>query len=700
MASNFKISTELNASGIRGGARDVRKELTSLKKEADSFEKAFKKTGNTKLKADGIKSFSSALQLAERRADDLRKALNNAKMNGAPTSTINSLTAQLRNAETEARNLGTSLNGFGDKGGASLGDMAVKAGAVSLAFGGVQLAIKAVTGVIGLAVQGVKKFASITVDSAKRAMDLYDSQQSSMLTLSYTLADGAKGAENLTNKLSKVRIDQRGDLLTFSKLFSSSIKLNSNQALGFAKSVNNIGDALGESTDSMTGWSVGLTQALGVGTLHAQDYNQMMNNSAAATVLLRDKIIDLANKQKKGSMSVDTFKTAMEKGAVSSKLMKQALSELGDETSKSAGKITRFEQVKEIFTKTFDTSFLTGFQTELGKSGVSMEQLGTLAGNLATSLGTGLGGMLGNVAKQARDFVEANGGIPALLENIKKGAENIGEKLKTMFNGVMTPIGAFLSVLGYTNEELTNMGWKVDAQTGKITGWSATWKQEAEKSQKAMQKVSEQLGMTGASADEFAQHIMGPMQSSGNSVQKFGDDSKKGAKKATGAIGSVTDSVNTAIPKLNDFSKSRTAKVSTTGAKNNIDSLKTKANGVSGWKLWSTVLRVNVDTTAASSGLGGLLSLANTVMGAITGAKKVKGSYEGGGEFSEQNATAQAFEAQDIVRAVVASSSGTRGDDKKDRGGIIQNLNVTFTGENQMKEFRELMRKNGFILRS
>lgn len=483
----YVIQTELETKKALSDAKTLQKEINEIGRVAKSASKNAKITGKVEMKDKAIKDTERALLLAKKNADQLTQSLAKVKLNGGTEKQVSSLESQLRKAQISANNLESELHQLkgvdvtprgldkfkstfsGGMGkiksfGGSLLDIGSK---FSMIFTAVSSGVSMVSNGIGKAVDLVGGFAN-------RLMDTYDSQLSAQKSLSVTLADGAKGYEDFNSHIEKGSLllqSQRNDLAELASFISGYVKVTGDEAFEIVNAINTVGDSLGVSMDTQKQFTYGLAQALGSGALHAQDFNQIMQSALGAQ--FRDMLIQAYNEINHTSIGMEEFKQAMEDGKVNTEVMNLALEKFKQQAENTAnsGQIT-FAQMKDMITKGFDTSALSGFQSELQSAGFSMGELGDTATNLSMLVGEKMGQIAGYVVNNMIKLMDANGDGKVSNEELGKAFDEVAGKVSDAYYEVRNwlkqinwaDVSGFISDIGSIISSLADLiGWIQDA---------------------------------------------------------------------------------------------------------------------------------------------------------------------------------------------------------------------------------------------
>nr|DAT97228.1 MAG TPA: Calbindin-HAND, CA2+-BINDING, METAL BINDING PROTEIN [Caudoviricetes sp.] len=483
----YVIQTELETKKALSDAKTLQKEINEIGRVAKSASKNAKITGKVEMKDKAIKDTERALLLAKKNVDQLTQSLAKVKLNGGTEKQVSSLESQLRKAQISANNLESELHQLkgvdvtprgldkfksmfsGGVGkiksfGSGLLDIGSK---FSMIFTAVSSGVSMVSNGIGKAVDLVGGFAN-------RLMNTYDTQLSAQKSLSVTLADGAKGYEDFNSHIEKGSLllqSQRNDLAELASFISGYVKVTGDEAFEIVNAINTVGDSLGLSMDTQKQFTYGLSQALGAGVLHAQDFNQIMQSALGAQ--FRDMLIQAYNEINNTSIGMEEFKQAMEDGKVNTEVMNLALEKFKQQAENTAnsGQIT-FAQMREMITKGFDTSALSGFQSELQSAGFSMGELGGTATNLSMLVGEKMGQIAGYVVNNMIKLMDANGDGKVSNEELGKAFDKVAGKVSDAYYEVRNwlkqinwaDVSGFISDIGSIISSLADLiGWIQDA---------------------------------------------------------------------------------------------------------------------------------------------------------------------------------------------------------------------------------------------
>lgn len=324
----YVIQAELDTKGVLSSAREAQREINNIGRLAKETNKNAQITGSVTMKDKGIKETQRALNLAKQNVDNLTKALANAKMSGATQKQVQALESQLVKAQTQATRLSTELAKVGSQSVQSNGlssavdKMKSAGGSLLGTFSKVGNVISGISSAIGLVSGGISKAVDLTSGFANTLMNTYDRQIQAQKTLSTTLSDGAKGYEQFNGHIDKgnsLLKSQKNDLNELGATISSYMKVSGDEAYKTVNAINAVGDSLGLSMDTQKQFTYGLAQALGSGTLHAQDFNQMMQSALGAQ--FRDMLIQAANEMQNVGTTAEQLPDALKKGKVEANLL-------------------------------------------------------------------------------------------------------------------------------------------------------------------------------------------------------------------------------------------------------------------------------------------------------------------------------------------------------------------------------------------
>ncbi|AXY83876.1 tail length tape measure protein [Lactococcus phage vB_Llc_bIBBp6/4] len=447
----YVIQAELDTKGVLSSAREAQREINNIGRLAKETNKNAQITGSVTMKDKGIKETQRALNLAKQNVDNLTKALANAKMSGATQKQVQALESQLVKAQTQATRLSTELSKVGSQKSGGLSSVVenVKSAGGSLlgTFSKVGNVVSGISSAIGLVSGGISKATDLVGGFANNLMNTYDRQIQAQKSLSATLADGAEGYKRFNSYIdsgSELLKSQRNDLNELGSTISGYTSLTGDQAFKIVNSINAVGDSLGLTMDTQKQFSYGLAQALGSGTLHAQDFNQIMQSALGAQ--FRDMLIQAYNEINHTSVGMEGFKKAMENGAVGTDVMNRAMElfqQKGNELV-SSGPST-WGQIREMISNGFNTSALDGFRKGLGDTGLDMGSLGNNATNMASTIGSQLGQMAGKAVGALTQIIDKNKDGKLSNDEMKDAVNDAKRAVENFFNKInFTSIGSFL----------------------------------------------------------------------------------------------------------------------------------------------------------------------------------------------------------------------------------------------------------------
>lgn len=331
----YVVKTELETSQSLKNAKQLQKEINEIGRVAKSASKNAKITGSVKMENKAIKETERALGLAKKNVDNLTKALSQAKLNGATSKQVGDLESQLRKAQISANNLESelhsinraqpNLSGWGKiKQTMSNGVQSAKG------FGSTLLDVGSKFSMIGTfastAISGITNLftglGNKVLGFGQVLMDTYDQQLAGQKALTTTLSDGAKGYESFTKHIengSNLLKSQKNDLMELASMISGYIQVSGDEAFQIVDSINTIGDSLGLSMEQQKQFTYGLSQALGTGALHAQDFNQIMQTTLGSQ--FRDVLIQAANELQGVKTELKDLPDIMKKGGVEASLL-------------------------------------------------------------------------------------------------------------------------------------------------------------------------------------------------------------------------------------------------------------------------------------------------------------------------------------------------------------------------------------------
>lgn len=462
----YVIQAELDTKGVLSSAREAQREINNIGRLAKETNKNAQITGSVTMKDKGIKETQRALNLAKQNVDNLTKALANAKMSGATQKQVQALESQLVKAQTQATRLSTEL--------AKVGSQGIKSGGLSSVVDNVKSAGSSLLGTfskVGNVVSGISAGLSLVTGGISKATDLvggfannlmttYDRQIQAQKSLSATLSDGANGYKRFNSYIdsgSELLKSQRNDLNELGSTISGYTSLTGDQAFKIVNSINAVGDSLGLTMDTQKQFSYGLAQALGSGTLHAQDFNQIMQSALGAQ--FRDMLIQAYNEINHTSIGMGEFKKAMEDGAIGTDVMNRALvlfQQKGNELVASGP--STWGQIREMITNGFNTSALDGFRKGLGDTGVDMSNLGNNATTMASTIGSQLGQMAGKAVGALTQIIDKNHDGKVSQDEMKNAVNDAKNAVNNFFNKInFTSIGSFLGKIGSAISSLRDL---------------------------------------------------------------------------------------------------------------------------------------------------------------------------------------------------------------------------------------------------
>lgn len=447
----YVIQAELDTKGVLSSAREAQREINNIGRLAKETNKNAQITGSVTMKDKGIKETQRALNLAKQNVDNLTKALANAKMSGATQKQVQALESQLVKAQTQATRLSTELSKVGSQKSGGLSSVVenVKSAGGSLlgTFSKVGNVVSGISSAIGLVSGGISKATDLVGGFANNLMNTYDRQIQAQKSLSATLADGTEGYKRFNSYIdsgSELLKSQRNDLNELGSTISGYTSLTGDQAFKIVNSINAVGDSLGLTMDTQKQFSYGLAQALGSGTLHAQDFNQMMQSALGAQ--FRDMLIQAYNEINHTSIGMGEFKKAMENGAVGTDVMNRAMElfqQKGNELVASGP--STWGQIREMISNGFNTSALDSFRKGLGDTGLDMGSLGNNATNMASTIGSQLGQMAGKAVGALTQIIDKNKDGKLSNDEMKGAVNDAKRAVENFFNKInFTSIGSFL----------------------------------------------------------------------------------------------------------------------------------------------------------------------------------------------------------------------------------------------------------------
>lgn len=462
----YVIQAELDTKGVLSSAREAQREINNIGRLAKETNRNAQITGSVTMKDKGIKETQRALNLAKQNVDNLTKALANAKMSGATQKQVQALESQLVKAQTQATRLSTELAKVGSQGIKSGGlssvvDIVKSAGGSLLGtFSKVGNVVSGISAGLSLVTGGISKATDLVGGFANNLMTTYDRQIQAQKSLSATLSDGANGYKRFNSYIdsgSELLKSQRNDLNELGSTISGYTSLTGDQAFKIVNSINAVGDSLGLTMDTQKQFSYGLAQALGSGTLHAQDFNQIMQSALGAQ--FRDMLIQAYNEINHTSIGMGEFKQAMEDGAIGTDVMNRALDKFQQKGNElvSSGPST-WGQIREMITNGFNTSALDGFRKGLGDTGVDMSNLGNNATTMASTIGSQLGQMAGKAVGALTQIIDKNHDGKVSQDEMKNAVNDAKNAVNNFFNKInFTSIGSFLGKIGSAISSLRDL---------------------------------------------------------------------------------------------------------------------------------------------------------------------------------------------------------------------------------------------------
>lgn len=460
----YVIQAELDTKGVLSSAREAQREINNIGRLAKETNKNAQITGSVTMKDKGIKETQRALNLAKQNVDNLTKALANAKMSGATQKQVQALESQLVKAQTQATRLGTELARISSGKGFSLSgafDSVKSYGSNMLStFSKVGNVVSGISAGLSLVTGGISKATDLVGGFANNLMTTYDRQIQAQKSLSATLSDGAEGYKRFNSYIdsgSELLKSQRNDLNELGSTISGYTSLTGDQAFKIVNSINAVGDSLGLSMDTQKQFSYGLAQALGSGTLHAQDFNQIMQSALGAQ--FRDMLIQAYNEINHTSIGMGEFKQAMEDGAIGTDVMNRALElfqQKGNELVASGP--STWGQIREMISNGFNTSALDGFRKGLGDTGIDMGNLGNNATTMASTIGSQLGQMAGKAVGALTQIIDKNHDGKVSQDEMKDAVNDAKSAVNNFFNKInYTSIGSFLGKVGSAISSLRDL---------------------------------------------------------------------------------------------------------------------------------------------------------------------------------------------------------------------------------------------------
>lgn len=524
----YVVQTELKTSDSIAKAKELQRQINNIGKLAKETNKNAKITGSVTMKDKGIEQTQKALRMAKKNVTELTQALANAKMNGATAKQVNQLENQLTRAKTSVVQLGTEMSKINTKAPkASLFD-GVKNGASSFLsslskvgniVSGLSAGWSMVSGAVGGAVNIAKSYGNTL-------MDTYDKQVTAQKTLSTTLSDGAKGYEQFNSHIDKGNLllkSQRNDLNELGATISSYMKTSGDEAYKTVNAINAVGDSLGLSMDTQKQFTYGLAQALGSGTLHAQDFNQMMQSALGAQ--FRDTLIQAGNELSNVGVKAGELPEQLEKGKVSadllantfgdnwaSKMAKAQTAMKGIEVSAGgvkrelkAGTLT-VDDFKKVFGDDFTTKLTNAMNSTKGgtitmenfkgamEDGVFNTEVMNRALELFQQQGETLASAGPSTWQQIREMI-TNGFNTSSLEGFRQGMSDVDLDMATMGNNATE-----MSML--VGQQLGQMAGQAVGSMVKIIDSNKDGKVSQEEFQDAVNKAKDKV-------NEFFRNVNG-----------------------------------------------------------------------------------------------------------------------------------------------------------------------------------------------
>lgn len=460
----YVIQAELDTKGVLSSAREAQREINNIGRLAKETNKNAQITGSVTMKDKGIKETQRALNLAKQNVDNLTKALANAKISGATQKQVQALESQLVKAQTQATRLSTELAKVGSQKSGGLSSVVenVKSAGGSLlgTFSKVGNVVSGISAGLSLVTGGISKATDLVGGFANNLMTTYDRQIQAQKSLSATLADGAEGYKKFNSYIdsgSELLKSQRNDLNELGSTISGYTSLTGDQAFKIVNSINAVGDSLGLTMDTQKQFAYGLAQALGSGTLHAQDFNQIMQSALGAQ--FRDMLIQAYNEINHTSIGMGEFKQAMENGAIGTDVMNRALvlfQQKGNELVASGP--STWGQIREMIANGFNTSALDGFRKGLGDTGIDMGNLGDNATTMASTIGSQLGQMAGKAVGALTQIIDKNHDGKVSNDEMKGAVNDAKRAVENFFNKMnFTSIGSFLGKVGSAISSLRDL---------------------------------------------------------------------------------------------------------------------------------------------------------------------------------------------------------------------------------------------------
>lgn len=213
------------------------------------------------------------------------------------------------------------------------------------------------------------------------------------------------------------------------------------------------------------------------------------------------KLTEAANANKEGAVTAETFRTEMENGTFTTEILAEAQKKLIEQAEKVPQVFNTFEQVQTSIKSAFYTGAVESFMEKMVGSKDKLNEFGEAGTEFAQNAGVQLGNALGTAAQKVGEFIDANGGIAGIMENMTNWVNKAGEVLMGMAENVLVVIGNVLS-LTKTREELEKMGFKYDELGQTIVGWSAKSEEAKKKQAEVTNKIQEAMNPLGQYEDK------------------------------------------------------------------------------------------------------------------------------------------------------------------------------------------------------
>lgn len=494
----YVVKTELETSQSLKNAKQLQKEINEIGRVAKSASKNAKITGSVKMENKAIKETERALGLAKKNVDNLTKALSQAKLNGATSKQVGDLESQLRKAQISANNLESelhsinraqpNLSGWGKvKQTMSNGVQSAKG------FGSTLLDVGSKFSMIGTfastAISGITNLftglGNKVLGFGQLLMDTYDQQLAGQKALTTTLSDGAKGYENFTKHIesgSNLLKSQKNDLMELATMISGYIQVSGDEAFQIVDSINTIGDSLGLSMEEQKQFTYGLSQALGTGALHAQDFNQIMQTTLGSQ--FRDVLIQAANELQGVKAELKDLPDIMKKGGVEASLLADTFgSDWAKKMAKaqsstkgmnvSIGDIKRQLKEGKLTVQDFTNVLGTDFSTRLLNAMNSTDEGAVTLENFKAKMEEGAFGT--DVMNRALELFQqqaqetANNGQLSFTQIREMVANGFRTSALDGFQAKMTALGFDMGELGNNATELSML---VGQKMGEMAGYA------------------------------------------------------------------------------------------------------------------------------------------------------------------------------------------------------------------------------------